>query len=105
MAATRGGRPAPLRARGSYQASKPDLVRRLHRVNGQVAGIAQMVEEERYCPEVLIQLSSAIAALQKVGFLLLRGHVRNCVVEAVGAGEGDASMDELMATIHRFTGR
>lgn len=96
---------APLRARGSYQADKPDLLRRLARVNGQVGGIATMVEDERYCPDVLIQLAAAIAALEKIGFVLLRDHVQNCVVEGVAAGEGDAYLDELIATVQRFAGR
>lgn len=97
-------RPA-LRERGSYQASKDELLRRFARVSGQVRGIAQMVEEERYCPEVLVQLAAAIAALEKIGFILLRDHVQNCVAEGVAAGEGDAYLDELIATVQRFAGR
>ena len=64
-----------------------------------------MVEDERYCPEVLTQLAAAIAALEKIGFLLLRDHVQNCVVEGVAAGDGEAYLDELIATVQRFTGR
>lgn len=95
----------PLRSRGSYQASKQDLLRRFNRLNGQIAGIAQMVEDERYCPEVLIQLSAAVAALQKIGFILLRDHVKHCVADGINAGDGDAYLDELIATIQRFSGR
>ena len=95
----------PLRARGSYQADKAELLRRFARVGGQVSGIARMVEEERYCPEVLTQIAAAIAALEKIGFLLLRDHVQTCVVEGVAAGDGDAYLDELMATVKRFSGR
>ncbi|MHB8718412.1 MAG: metal-sensitive transcriptional regulator [Candidatus Dormibacteria bacterium] len=98
-------RRAPLKSRGSYQASKADLLRRFRRLNGQIDGIAQMVEEERYCPEVLIQLSAAIAALEKIGFILLRDHVEHCVTEGIAAGRGDAYLDELVATIQRFSGR
>jgi DNA-binding FrmR family transcriptional regulator len=101
----RSGTGAPLRTHGSYQAGKEDLLRRFNRLNGQVAGIAQMVEEERYCPEVLTQLSAAIAALEKIGFILLRDHVKHCVVNGVNAGQGDAYLDELIATIQRFAGR
>lgn len=96
---------APLRTSGSYQASKADLLRRFNRVGGQVAGIAEMVEEERYCPEVLTQLSAAIAGLEKIGFILLRDHVHHCVADGISAGDGDAYLDELMATIQRFAGR
>ncbi|GAC1340902.1 MAG: copper-sensing transcriptional repressor CsoR [Candidatus Dormibacteria bacterium] len=91
--------------RGAYQADKEQLLARLRRIAGQVTGIAQMVEDERYCPEVLLQLSAAIAGLEKVGFLLLRDHVRHCVVEDIERGHGDDSLDELIATIKRFSGR
>jgi DNA-binding FrmR family transcriptional regulator len=96
---------APLKIRGSYQASKQDLLRRFSRLNGQVSGISQMVDDERYCPEVLTQLSAAIAALEKIGFILLRDHVKHCVADGIKAGEGDAYLDELVATIQRFSGR
>lgn len=98
-------RPAPLRDQGSYQASTDDLLRRFARAAGQVNGAAQMVRDERYCPEVLTQLAAAIAALEKIGFILLRDHVRHCVAEGIAAGAGDAYMDELMTTIQRFSGR
>lgn len=94
-----------LRERGSYQASKEDLLRRFARVTGQVNGAAGMVRDERYCPEVLTQLAAAIAALEKIGFILLRDHVQNCVAEGIAAGQGEAYLDELIATVQRFTGR
>lgn len=97
--------PTPLRSRGSYQASKPDILRRFKRLNGQITGISQMVADERYCPEVLTQLSAAVAGLEKIGFILLRDHVKHCVAEGIAAGEGEAYLDELMATIQRFSGR
>jgi DNA-binding FrmR family transcriptional regulator len=91
--------------KGSYQASKAELGARFSRLQGQVSGIARMVEEERYCPEVLTQISSAIAALEKIGFILLREHVAHCVAEDVAAGRGEETVDELMAVVHRFAGR
>ena len=107
MPATRASKPAtaPLRSRGRYQANKEELLTRFRRLNGQIEGIAGMVEEERYCPEVLVQLSAAIAALEKIGFILLRDHVRYCVTEGINAGQGEAYLDELIATIQRFAGR
>ena len=90
---------------GSYQASKQDLAARFNRLQGQISGIARMVEEERYCPDVLTQISSAVAALEKIGFLLLRDHIAGCVVEDVAQGRADAAVDELMAVVHRFAGR
>ena len=101
----RVGAALPLKQRGSYQASKAELLRRFNRVGGQVAGIAQMVEEERYCPEVLTQLSAAIAGLEKIGFILLRDHVQHCVADGMAAGDGEVYLDELMATVQRFAGR
>lgn len=103
--ARRSAASPPLRARGSYQASKAELLRRFRRVTGQVEGIAGMVEDERYCPEVLTQLAAAIAGLEKIGFILLRDHVQHCVAEGIEAGQGDAYLDELLATIQRFAGR
>ncbi|HWF58587.1 MAG TPA: metal-sensitive transcriptional regulator [Candidatus Dormibacteraeota bacterium] len=107
MATRRAAKPAsaPLRARGRYQANKEELLTRFRRLNGQITGIAGMVEEERYCPEVLVQLSAAIAALEKIGYILLRDHVRYCVTEGINAGEGDEYLDELIASIQRFSGR
>jgi DNA-binding FrmR family transcriptional regulator len=101
--ATRAGK--PLNTRGAYQASKEELLHRFNRVAGQLEGIRAMVDDERYCPEVLVQLSAAIAALEKIGFILLRDHIRGCVADGIRDGRGDDYMDELMATVQRFTGR
>lgn len=91
--------------RGSYQASKQDLLVRFQRVQGQVAGISRMVEEERYCPEVLVQIRSASAALDQIGYLLLRDHLAHCVAEGVRAGEGDTYLDEVMEVIRGYSRR
>jgi DNA-binding FrmR family transcriptional regulator len=96
--------PATMR-RGAYQASKEEILARFKRVQGQIGGIAQMVEDERYCPDVLTQLSASIAGLEKIGMLLLRDHIAHCVVDDVNAGKADGTLDELLAVIHRFTGR
>ena len=93
------------RTQGAYQASKGELLRRFRRLSGQIDGIAAMVAEERYCPDVLIQLSAAIAALEKIGFILLRDHVQHCVSEGIAVGQGEEYLDELIATIQRFSGR
>ncbi len=91
--------------KGSYQASKEELDARFKRLQGQISGIARMVDEERYCPDVLTQISSAVAALEKIGFILLREHIAHCVVDDVARGRGDDTVDELMAVVHRFAGR
>jgi DNA-binding FrmR family transcriptional regulator len=88
-----------------YSMSKKDLQDRLHRVEGQIRGLQRMVDEDTYCMDVLTQLNSATAALRAVGMGLLDDHVRYCVRESVEAGDGDASVEELMAAVARFAGR
>lgn len=106
MAETHGEKPRqPLKSRGSYQASKDELLVRFNRVAGQLEGIRTMVDDERYCPEVLTQLSAAIAALEKIGYILLRDHIQGCVADGIREGKGDDYMDELMAIVQRFAGR
>jgi DNA-binding FrmR family transcriptional regulator len=78
---------------------------RFQRVLGQVRGIARMVEEERYCPEVLGQIRSAIPALDRIGYLLLRDHLAHCVADGVRGGEGDAYLDEVMEVIRGYSRR
>lgn len=78
---------------------------RLRRATGQVAGIQRMVEEERYCVDVLLQIAAARAALDGVGKLILGAHVETCVAEAFaggGRGERQRKMDELMEVFARF---
>ncbi len=97
--------PKPGRRRGSYQASKEELLLRFNRVLGQVSGISRMVEEERYCPEVLVQIRSVTAALDQIGYLLLREHLAHCVADGIRRGEGDAYLDEVMEVIRGFSRR
>jgi CsoR family transcriptional regulator, copper-sensing transcriptional repressor len=79
-----------------YVEEKDALQRRLRRVGGQVRGIERMVDEERYCVEILDQIAAARTALEQVGIRLLENHARHCV------GEGQAGVDELMAAVERF---
>jgi DNA-binding FrmR family transcriptional regulator len=87
-----------------YQEDKEKLLRRLARVEGQVRGVSKMVEEERYCIDVLTQIGAIQAALDKVALGLLDDHTRHCVVEAEG-GERVEKVDELMAALGRFVSR
>ena len=87
-----------------YTSDKDDLLRRLRRVEGQVRGLQQMVEDDRYCIDVLTQISAATKALQSVAIGLLDEHLRHCVVEAVSAGgpEADQKLAEATEAIQRL---
>ena len=84
--------------------SKDDLLNRLRRVEGQVRGIARMVEQDMYCIDVLTQVSAASRALQSVALGLLDSHMSHCVVAAARAGgaEQDAKLKEASAAIARL---
>ena len=84
---------------------KKDFQDRLRRIEGQVRGIQRMVEEDQYCIDVLTQVNSATSALKSVGMGLLDEHVRHCVKESIGTGEGDAKVEELLAAVARFAGK
>ena len=76
---------------------------RLKRIEGQVRGLQRMVDEDRYCPDILTQISSVQEALRAVGRELLRNHLRHCASEAIRAGgtSADAMYEELVALIDR----
>jgi DNA-binding FrmR family transcriptional regulator len=77
---------------------------RLRRIEGQVRGLQKMVEEERYCADILTQLSSVQKALRGVGRELMRNHLRHCATHSIRAGhpEADAMYDELVDLMDRF---
>ena len=85
-----------------YAEDKELLLNRLRRIEGQVRGIARMVEEDTYCVEVLTQISAVISALDKVGLHLLADHIRGCVADAVSSGDGEGSVNELVTVVERF---
>ena len=66
-----------------YTAEKDDIVKRLHRIEGQVRGIERMVDEDRYCIDILDQISAISTALERVGLRILDGHVNHCVTDAL----------------------
>lgn len=92
-------------ARG-YTASKEQLQARLARIEGQVRGINRMVDDDRYCMDVLSQINAVRAALDKVALGLLDGHARHCLI---GGGGGptdpDEQVAELMGAVGRMMGR
>ena len=87
-----------------YQSNKDDLLARLARVKGQVGGVERMVEQDRYCIDVLTQISAIQAALDKVALGLLDGHARTCVMSA-DADLQEERTSELMAAVGRLMRR
>jgi CsoR family transcriptional regulator, copper-sensing transcriptional repressor len=83
-----------------YKSSKQQLLRRLARIEGQVRGVAAMVEDDRYCIDVLTQISAVRAALDRVALGLVDDHARNCMREA--GRDPEADIDELMGALGRL---
>jgi CsoR family transcriptional regulator, copper-sensing transcriptional repressor len=87
-----------------YSDDKEAVRRRLRRIEGQVRGLQRMVEEDRYCIDILEQVSAATRALQSVALELLDDHMAHCVADAANAGDGQASakLSEASAAIARL---
>src|SRR5215475_11823223 len=88
-----------------YTKDKQALVKRLHRIEGQVCGIERMVEDDRYCIDILTQIAAVNTALESLAFKILDEHVRHCVAGALASGdEQDAKLktEELLEAVHRF---
>ena len=88
-----------------YSAGKDGLVRRLHRIEGQVGGIERMVEDDRYCIDILTQIAAVNTALEALALKLLDEHVRHCVAGALTSGDkADAAKktEELLEAVQRF---
>lgn len=88
-----------------YTATKDQLLNRLKRIEGQVRGIQAMVEEERYCIDVVTQISAIQAALDKVALGLLDDHARHCVVGGAAGGTPEQLTEELMGAVGRLLRR
>lgn len=82
---------------------KDDLIRRLKRIEGQMRGLQKMIAEDKYCVDILTQISSAEAALHKVAMLVLEKHTYSCVVRAIQEGRGDEAIKELMGVLTKFS--
>ncbi|RYG73503.1 transcriptional regulator [Lentibacillus lipolyticus] len=85
------------------QDEKDAVVNRLKRIEGQVRGIQKMVGEDRYCVDILVQISAINAALKKVGFSVAERHTKHCVSDAVQSGQGHEAIDELMEVLKQFS--
>jgi DNA-binding FrmR family transcriptional regulator len=89
-----------------YAATKTGLLNRLSRIEGQIRGVANMVEDDRYCIDVVTQINAARAALDKVALGLLDGHVRHCLIGGGGGpGDPDEQAAELMGAVGRMVAR
>lgn len=88
-----------------YTATKEQLLARLRRIEGQVRGIQGMVRDDRYCIDVLTQISAIQAALDKVALGLLDDHAHHCVVGGAAGGTPEERTDEMMAAVGRLLRR
>ena len=86
-------------------AIKAANLRRLRRIEGQVRGLQKMVEEDRYCADVMVQISSVHEALRAVGRELMRNHLKHCAASAIRSSEEDASAmyDELVELMYKHS--
>lgn len=111
----RSGRPAAAAAgahahahgdfRHSYAKDRATLVRRLSRIEGQVRGIARMIERDEYCVDILQQTAALRAAVDAVSIMILEDHVRGCVRTAAERGEADQYVEEVIDVVRRTLGR
>ena len=88
-----------------YTKDKAALVKRLHRIEGQVRGIERMVEDDRYCIDVLTQISAVNTALESLALKILDEHVRHCVAGALSSGDEEDALvktEELLEAVQRF---
>ena len=88
-----------------YAADKTGLIRRLHRIEGQVRGIERMVAEDRYCVDILTQIAAVNTALESLAYKLLDDHVNHCVAGALASGDPEAAAEksrELLTAVQRF---
>lgn len=88
-----------------YFTEKEALVKRLHRIEGQVRGIERMIEEDRYCIDVLTQIAAANTALESLALEILNEHVNHCVAGALESGDKEIAAEkslELLAAVQRF---
>ena len=85
-----------------YFKDKTALVSRLHKIEGQVRGLARMVEADDYCIDILTQVASTRSALESLGMVLLQQHIEGCVRDSLKADTGHERVEELIAAVNRF---
>lgn len=79
------------------------IVKRLRRIEGQVKGIQRMVEEGKYCSDILIQIAAARAALNKVGGIILENHMKDCIKQYIKDENNEEILDEMIDTMLKYT--
>ncbi|HZU11356.1 MAG TPA: metal-sensitive transcriptional regulator [Chloroflexota bacterium] len=87
------------------QDTRDALLRRVNRLEGQVRGVGRMIEDDRYCLDIVTQLSAVQAAARELSLRLLEGHVRHCVADAIQGGAGEPKITELIETLGKAMGR
>ncbi|HEY8762224.1 MAG TPA: metal-sensing transcriptional repressor, partial [Candidatus Dormibacteraeota bacterium] len=85
-----------------YKSHKEQIQARLRRIEGQIRGVQKMVDEDRYCIDVLTQVSAAKAALDAVALALIQDHTEHCVAEAIRSGDGTDKIKELNDAVERL---
>lgn len=86
----------------SYIHHKDNILRRLKKIEGQVKGLQKMVDDEKYCVDILVQIAAVRAALNKVGLIVFEDHIRGCVAQALDRENGDEKIEELVDIILKF---
>ena len=84
------------------QETKKDVLTRLRKIEGQIRGIQRMIEKERYCIDIINQVSAAQRALDQVSLRVMRRHIESCVTDAIKSDGGTPIVGELMETIYKF---
>ena len=102
MTSSRKARPRRAHPRGRAARDRPALAKRLNRIEGQVRGIGKMIAEDRYCIDILTQVSAVQSALDALALQLLEHHLHGCVQHAVKSGNGDRAIDEALTVIRKF---
>ncbi len=79
------------------------VIKRLRRIEGQVRGIIKMIDEDKPCEDILIQIGSAKSALHKTGQVILEGHLHHCVLDGIREGKGDETINKLSSALEQFS--
>jgi DNA-binding FrmR family transcriptional regulator len=88
-----------------YSKDKDALLQRMRKIEGQARGVHKMIEEDRYCPEIIQQLTALSHAADEVSLLLLQDHVEGCVVDAIREQQGEPMIQELIEVVRRCVHR